>query len=641
MTMPFQLATRYEPLEKPQFGRFIFALHNLSDSPISNFSLCFSTITRINSGATMNNASFLRRFGNYHEFAPPPGFVLLPQQVWTFAAQGLTHQPKHRLDGPKSAYLLWPDRLETVTAQDLQSSTNAPLPLREIPEGRIELPISIMPWPQNVAIDIWCERAPALVPDSKTTRQDLVAIAKISALSERLFPDQPLPFAAGDAAMTLSLEHSDDLAEAQYRIGFTPSAVCLTYASALGRDYGLTTLAHISTAAAANPGVFRFPAQGIIEDYPRHTWRGAHLDVVRHFWPVPDVMRFLDILAWLKMNIFQWHLTDDEGWRIEIVGLPDLTNIGAWRGANLPILPQHGSGAYRYGGYYSRLQIRQIVQHASALNIEIVPEIDVPGHSSAAMAAMPSLKDPEETPDSYHAIQGYPNNALNPAKPETYAFLETVFRQVADLFPGRFIHIGADEVDASAWHASPLAAKLKREKGLTSAGELQSHFLQRVQNLVRSFGKELAGWDEVSHGGGIDPLGTVLVAWQKPEVIARLAKSGYGVVASPGQAYYLDMAQADGWNEPGGSWAGTVTPEASYEYEAASDLPPDLSGQLIGVQACIWGEHLVNVALFNHMVFPRLAAVAEAGWTPRRNKDWLRFAFLSRGLPQLLPVAEK
>lgn len=328
-------------------------------------------------------------------------------------------------------------------------------------------------------------------------------------------------------------------------------------------------------------------------------------------------------------------MSDDEGWRVEIKALPELTRVGAWRGADLPLVPQHGSGPAAYGGFYTQEQIRRIVAHAARLNIAIVPEIDIPGHCSAVLKSYPHLVDPGEKADSYWSIQGYANNALNPGMDATYAFLETVLNEVASLFPGAYIHIGADGVGPGAWLTSPLAQALMQAEGLRDTHDLQAHLLWRVQAILARLGKKMAGWDEVSQGGGVVAMGTLLVAWQNAAVIGALAEQGYDVVAAPGQAYYLDMVQADGWDEPGAGWADTVTPQACYDHETLTGVPAGLQHRVKGVQACIWGEHLSNKNFSNRMVFPRFGAVAEAGWTLAANKDWSRFRDLCGFLPKL------
>ncbi len=209
----------------------------------------------------------------------------------------------------------------------------------------------------------------------------------------------------------------------RYGFSFAPNDVSLRFGGAAGRQYGLTTLAQLLNGARREPAKFRFPIRGTISDAPRYSWRGCHLDVSRQFYPLSDLSRLIDILAWLKLNIFHWHLTDDEAWRLEIKAYPQLTTVGVLRGPDGPLLPQLGNGAEPVGGFYSQDEVRRLVGHASALNVEIVPEIDIPGHNAATLVALRELCDGQEAPESYHSVQGYANNALNPAVPFAYEFL--------------------------------------------------------------------------------------------------------------------------------------------------------------------------------------------------------------------------
>lgn len=268
-------------------------------------------------------------------------------------------------------------------------------------------------------------------------------------------------------------------------------------------------------------------------------------------------------------------------------------------------MPQLGDGAQTRSGHYTQEDARRIVAHAASLHIQVVPEIDIPAHSMATLFSLPELVDGQEAPDSYRSVQGYPNNALNPAVEFTYEFLGKVFDEMVTLFPGEYLHIGGDEVAQGSWLSSPLCKALMAREKLAGTAELQSYFLKRIKAMLSERGRKLAGWNEVSHGGGVDRDGTLLMAWEKPAVGIELAQQGYDVVMTPGQAYYLDMAQAEAWAEPGAAWAGYAPPEHTYAYEAEGELPEALQEKMRGIQACIWTENFVSRAYFNRLVFPR------------------------------------
>ncbi|MFD1747535.1 beta-N-acetylhexosaminidase [Rhizobium helianthi] len=636
----FRLENVWEPVEGDSCGRFIFTLINLSEEPITDFKLAYTSLTRIKDSADPHceNALFLRRNANFHQFAPPQGLVLHPGGSWRFTVSPLWRPARHRTDGAKSAYLTLADgRHVAVSVDDALLAGHPPEPAPELmPPGALSLPFLLLPWPAAADLTPGQTVPIALYPSETADLVDRRAILEVGKLYRRLFQigHQPFALAPVHEGRAIHFDKDVSLPAESYRLTFGEE-IRLAYGGIAGRQYGLTALAQLLHGARVKPQTFRFPASGTIKDAPRYGWRGCHLDVSRQFYPVADILRLIDILAWMRLNIFHWHLTDDEAWRLEIKAYPQLTTLGVERGPDAPMLPQLGNGAEPVGGFYTQDDVRAIVAHAAGLNVEVVPEIDIPGHSTATLVALPELVDGQEAPDSYRSVQGFPNNALNPAIELTYTFLGQVFDEMIELFPSKLIHVGGDEVAANTWMASPLARKLMEQEGIEGTFGLQSYFMKRVQEMLAERGRHLAGWDEVSHGGGVDPRGTLLMAWQKPEVGVELAQQGYDVVMTPGQAYYLDMVQDEAFQEPGASWAGTVPPRHTYTYEAVGEFPDTLKERMRGVQACIWSEHFLNRDYFNHLVFPRLGAVAEAAWTPRENKDWQRFCALSPLMPKL------
>ncbi|MGO4353334.1 beta-N-acetylhexosaminidase [Rhizobium sp. RAF36] len=633
----YRLENSWNPDGGPN-GAFTFTLFNLSGEPLSGFKLVYTSLTRVIDAAACGNATFLRRNANFHEFGPPAGLTLAPGESWSFTVAGLHRRAQHCTDGAKSAYLtLSSGKHVPVAVSDLllEGRTSEPPP-ELLPEGRLDLPFALQPWPAEITATPGDGFPVVLFPQGANI-EELAAISTVISLTRRLFESDHAVFnlAASPQGRPLIFETDAALEAEAYRLDFTSGSVTLSYSGAAGRQYGLTSLAQLLNGARVTKDKFRFPISGTISDKPRYGWRGCHLDVSRQFYPVADVKRLIDILAWFKLNIFHWHLTDDEAWRLEIKAYPQLTAAGVLRGPDEPLLPQLGNGAEPAGGFYSQDDIREIVAHASSLSVEVIPEIDIPGHNAATLVALPELTDGQEAPDSYHSVQGYPNNALNPAIPMTYEFLEKVFDEMVELFPSSYIHIGGDEVANGSWLASPLAKKLMEKEGISGTFGLQSFFLKQVKAMLDKRGRKLAGWNEVAHGGGVAAKDSLLMAWENPQVGIELAKEGYDVVMTPGQAYYLDMVQATAFQEPGASWAGTVPPAHTYAYEAAGEFPEELKDRLKGVQACIWSEHFLSRGYFNRLVFPRLPAIAEAAWTPKAAKDWHRFAAIVPLSPML------
>ncbi|MTH76979.1 beta-N-acetylhexosaminidase [Paracoccus aestuariivivens] len=627
MTLSLEQAWSPDGDKQSKGGMFLLRIRNHGEHAVAPLALCLSSMTRIAQGATIHGAALERRFGNYHRLTAPQDLRIEAGAFWQIEIMALTHPPRNRSQGVMSAWIDTGDGETVILLGDLEPPADLPRgSVPPLPEGRIDQALALLPWPQHIGIEEWGP-ATGLAP--------LAEVMDVAALHRRLFPMAP-SILSGQGRQVVLL-HASDIAPEGYRLTFTPDVIELYHSDAAGRRHGLVALAQIVHGAFSDAR-FREPLRGYIQDEPRFGWRGMHMDVARNFRPIEDVRRAVDILAWHRMNRLHWHLTDDEGWRIEIPALPQLTQIGARRGAGLPLLPQYADPPSGQAGHYSVAEARELVAHAALLGIEVMPEIDTPGHLVSLLTAMPELADPDERPDSYRSIQGYPNNAVNPAIPAVYDVLGQVFDAICAIFPSRFIHVGGDEVDAHSWQQSPAAMALAKVHGLTGEGvthQLQALFMRRMQQMLAERGRRLAGWDECADEGGVDPEGTLLFAWRSVEKTAELMRAGYDVIATPGQAYYLDMAQVEGWDAIGLTWGGIVPPEKTYGFDASDGLPDDAVGRLVGIQAGVWSEMLDSRERWNAMVFPRLSAIAESGWTARSAKDWQRFVALSRLMPQL------
>lgn len=613
-------------------GSMEFVLTNLGDAPVSDFRLCYATLTRTLPPSRCTGGEFIRRQANYHEYKPEDGFVLQPGASWSLREHSLTRAANHSNEGPKSAAVLLADGTRVdAFASDLQAGS----PADTSAAAPAALSCGVLPQPEAVDVNSYRVAAPAHIVLRSDDRAVMQAVAEAAALTRRLFPLSPVPFVltAPEGTLPLHVQSDAALADDGYAVDFTSEAITLRHGASNGLSHGLVTLAQLLVNAQKEPGQYGVPLSGSITDAPRHGWRGAHLDVSRQFYPLEQVLRYVDILAWNKMNRFHWHLTDDEGWRLEIKAYPQLTDSAAHTGLEHPVLPQLGRSMAGQSGYYTQDEARQVVAHAAALGVEVMPEIDVPGHCACVLGALPDLVDGEE-PESYWSVQGFANNALNPAIEGSYTFAEKVLAEVCEIFPFEIIHIGGDEVAEGAWMQSPKAQAMMRETGLKDTPELQAYFLRHIQEFLARMGRSLGGWEEVADGGGISPENCLLFAWTTVEKTAELAAAGYDVISTPGQAYYLDMALSQDWYAPGASWAGFTPLEQTYAFEADNGSDA-LAKHLKGVQACMWSEHLTTLERANHMLFPRLSAIAEAGWSQPQNKDLERFTALAGLMPQL------
>lgn len=372
-----------------------------------------------------------------------------------------------------------------------------------------------------------------------------------------------------------------------------------------------------------------------ITDYPRFTWRGIMFDVSRHFFTKDEVKRFIDVMARLKYNTFHWHLTDDNGWRIEIKSLPKLTEVGAWRVPRIGKFnqldaPKDGEAATD-GGFYTQEDIKEVIKYASDRNVTIVPEIDVPGHSMAAIAAYPELscsKDPKTkvNPGSKFA-EWYGNgkfkmltdNTLNPSDEKVYEFLDKVFTEVAALFPNPYIHVGGDECYKGFWEADANCQALMQKENMKHVEELQGYFMKRVEKILKTKGKKLLGWDEILEGG-IAPEATVM-SWRGIEGGIEAAKLGHNVVMTPSPYVYIDFMQSDRTLEP--PIYATLRLKKCYDFEP---IPEGVDSKFIlGGQANLWTEGIPTLAYAEYMTYPRCWALSEVYWSPKEKKNWEKF----------------
>ena len=632
------LATTFTPAKDGQALSYALKLTNSGSAPLHDFKLCVSGPARIDPTAEIEGGTLESRISNHSEFAPPKGFVLEAGQSWTVTARGLSYPLRHWSDGANTAYVALSDgRLLPVHTTPTQAvGDNAPLmrgTARFPVPARAPVSISIVPWPKSVAVT-GARLAPAGFDIQPSGGSATEAAAAFTALVNDLFPVEGLVRSGAEAGFPVRLVEKSGMGAEAYELNFGDATIELYSTTQTGFLYGLITLGQILRGARLHPATFTFPTGGSITDEPSMRWRGTHLDVARQFYSSAEVSRFLKLLAWNKLNRFHWHLSDDEAWRVEIDAYPTLTSVGAWRGHGLPIPALLGSGGEPSGGYYSKAVVRDIVALGESLGIAIVPEIDVPGHCFAMLQAIPELVDPAEQ-GLYYSVQSFPNNCLNPAIEAVYPALETIFTEMIELFPSRYFHVGADEVPGSAWEASPAANAMRAELGVTGAPPLQAKFLQRVQAFLTGKGKITGAWEEAAEGGGIDKAHCYMVGWHTLEASQKLAAEGYDVVVAPGQAYYLDMANGADWHECGAAWAGWSSPETTYAFDPVAGWSEEERKKLLGVQACIWSEPMTDRAVFDRLVFPRLSAIAETGWTPPAARDYARFSALVGLMPNL------
>jgi len=446
--------------------------------------------------------------------------------------------------------------------------------------------------------------------------------------------------AAGSNSILLSLTNDNSLPAEGYRLNVTTTGIAITATQPAGIFYGLQTLLQllpkqIEAKDATNPAVEWLIPVVTIEDQPRFGWRGLMLDVSRHFFTKEQVKQYIDDMVKYKFNVLHWHLTDDQGWRIEIKSLPKLTSVGAWRVDKTGTFNTFSKPAPNeprtYGGFYTQEDIKEIVQYAKERYVDILPEIDVPGHSLSAIAAYPELTC---TPGKYVVNSGEPfmvwppsghfygliDNALCPANEKVYEFMDKVFTEVAQLFPFEYIHMGGDETARNFWQKSPAIKALMTKEKLKNLDEVQSYFVKRMGKIIESKGKKMIGWDEILQGG-LAP-GAAVMSWRGMNGGIEAAKLGHEVVMTPTDFVYIDYMQGDGVLEP--PVYATLRLKKTYQFEP---VPEGVNPSLIkGGQANLWTEQVYNMRHAQYMTWPRALAVAEALWSPKEKRNWNDFA---------------
>lgn len=422
-----------------------------------------------------------------------------------------------------------------------------------------------------------------------------------------------------------------------YRLNAGVDIIRITANEAAGLFYGVQTLLQllpneIESVKIVNGVKWTVPAVAIM-DKPRFGWRGLMLDVSRHFFSKDEVKVFIDDMARYKYNRMHFHLTDDQGWRIEIKSLPKLTEVGAWNvkktGRFNFFIPPGVNEPRDYGGFYTQEDIKELVKYAKDRFVEIMPEVDVPGHSLAAVASYPELSC---TPGTYRVNSGEQfmnwfdggfsamiDNTLCPANEKVYTFLDKVFGEIAGLFPFEYIHMGGDECAKNFWEINPQIKELMQREKLKDMHEVQSYFVGRVNKIIGSKGKKMMGWDEILEGGLVE--GAAVMSWRGLKGGIEAVKLGHEVVMTPNNYVYLDYMQTDGAIEP--PVYASLRLKKVYELEP---VPEGVDAKMIkGTQANVWTEQMFNYRHLQYMVWPRAFAVSEVAWSPKKTRNWNEF----------------
>ena len=424
-----------------------------------------------------------------------------------------------------------------------------------------------------------------------------------------------------------------EVAEAKkgaYELSVSPGGIRVTGYNREGLFYGVQTLLQLLPVipggkAGEGSRLLEIPC-ALVKDEPRFEYRGMHLDVVRHIFPVEYIKKYIDYMAMHKMNYFHWHLTDDQGWRMESRSHPELNAKGAYRdGTIIGRFPGTGLDSTVYGGYYTIEQMKEVVAYAAARYITVVPEIDMPGHCMAVLAAYPQFGTEPEKPVKPAVTWGIfnrENNVLAPGA-EVFQFLEDVFNELMDIFPGRYIHMGADECAHKWWKESPAVQAFILSNGLKDEKGLQRYFAQRVSDVITARGREAIGWDEMVDNGLVD--GTVVMSWRNANGAYKAAARGHKAILTPLANSYFNVQQREKEDSLFHNMK-VVSLDKVYKFEPVPDSLSALqAARIIGGQGCMWTEYFPTVEKLEYAVFPRMSAIAEVYWSDKRVKNWPGF----------------
>lgn len=494
-----------------------------------------------------------------------------------------------------------------------------------------QTPFNFVPMPASVQYADASVSAPFLLDKNvRIEGGDAFNVQYLKDHLARLFDPMGDSWAAG--GRTLSFVRVKSFPQEGYSLEVTPERILISASTRAGEFYAVQTLLQMLP-----PQVYRrtegpdaqllrqwaIPCVQIV-DAPRFPWRGSMLDVSRTFFNKEYILRHLDWLAYHKINKFHWHLTDDNGWRVEIKKYPRLTAVGAWRGRGEALEPAFNSGEERYGGFYTQNDIREIVAYAADRGIEIIPEVDLPGHSKALAVSYPEVVCRHDA--DVLSVQGELHNVLCVGREKNYAMLDDIIKELAGLFPSKYFHVGVEEVATDSWKHCAECQKLMKKLGYTDEKQLLGYFTERMEKILAKHGKTMEGWEDIVSSGGDLSRNDLVLVWHRQNVLQQAIDAGFPVVTQNCDYLYLDMKYSPA--ERGHTWASIIDVEKIYSFDPVQGLKltPETEKLVRGLQGGLWTELMFFPPHFSeYQLFPRLCAVAEIGWTPQAQRNYRDF----------------
>lgn len=573
------------------------------------FKICFSLVYSIQ---TIQGGSIIKKVGRYYEINAEQDEIFLSLQEPRIGSYNLSC-------GPEGLFVL--DKNDKkIECKVKPLNFESPIPQIVYSEDNNKIFNPIIPLPNNLKLK-----------NETTQIKDL--IFKIPSNEKKFFNNFENLIIASDIKFN-SLKGfpivfvKTKLKPEEYKITIDKNLLTIHYSDYGGKFYSIISLIQLLNYYKSNLPL------GTIQDRPTLNWRGMHLDCARQFYTIDEIKRLLDYMSFFKLNRFHWHLTDNEAWRVELECYPNLTKVGAFRGYNEAIPPFYGTGYDKNGGYYSRAEVKELIEYAKLRNIEIMPEIDLPAHSWTLLQIMPELRD-SSTNMIAEDVGNYPNNTINPALEETHIFLKKILEELSDIFSFNIIHVGVDERPKESWEGSPKVIEYMKNNNIASYDELQDDYMNNIITILKKSNKLTAAWNEAAlpphndigssgSAGKIDKS-CIIFAWEHPDVGLMSARKGFKTVLCPGQTTYFDMAYNNSTYERGICWAATIEVKEVFDWKPVDGYSSNDLENILGIQAQLWSETITNKSYFDEMINPRLATLAEIAWCSEAKRSWANF----------------
>ena len=601
-------------------GFFCSKLKNNSGHQIDNFSFCFSLLSP---AKAYENCIVSESVGGYSELSNPSQLTLNSGEEWNFkyGYEFDRHKPLNHTWGPQGGFL----KLQNgntinidMTDLDLQRISSVASTLQvlgnNIPSESLRLVPQPYIWKPSAGVCNLSESLNVVLDESEMITN---AYKAASDLGKRINIDAlPLKInqQSQNTATSLRLKFEKFADTSSYNLTITSDAIELTAGDESGFFYGLISLLQLHQT------YHKLIPCGLINDKPRFSWRGQHLDTVRHFYSVNSLLKLLDLMSLFKLNKFHWHGTDDEAFRFKLDSNPELATATAKRGNNLLVAPIFGSGPNPTGGCYDSIDIQKVTERAALNYIDVMPEFDLPGHNMALINLLSSVRDPHDKSNEV-SVQGYRENTLNPAMPFTFSLVESLIDDLCKIFPGEYIHLGGDEVASESWSKSPAIETLKLKHNLKNNKDVASWFINKLSARVKSNNKKIAAWQEAEEGEHEDEqTEKLLFSWQNLESGYKLARDGFKVVLCPAEHIYFDMAQSKNYSDRGIHWAAIIALEDTVNWQVIPSDEPELEKNIKGIQGHLWSETIIKDSDMDAMLCPRIIGLAESAWSTEANK---------------------